>query len=98
VRGPRGRAARGLRRLVTGEPARHQRGDELYRGLHHVRREGDREPRRPQQRGRVPAPADHGATRLHPQRAAPGAGRGPACHRPCPTPSRARSDRPCPIG
>ena len=64
------RSARRLRRLLAGEPARHQRGDELHRGLHDLRAQGHRQPRRAEQRGRLPAAPHHRARGLHPQRAA----------------------------
>ena len=60
-----------LHRLLAGQPARRQRGDELHRGLHDLRGQGHREPRRAEQRGRLPRAPDHRARGLHPERAAP---------------------------
>ena len=83
----RGRRSPGrLHRLLPGQPARHQRGDELHRGLHDLRGQGHREPRRAQQRGRLPGPPHHRARGLHPERAASRPGGGASHRRPLPAP------------
>ena len=62
-RGAGRRARGGLCRLLTREPPRDQRGDELHRGLHDLRRQGHREPGGAEQRGRLPADPHFGSRR-----------------------------------